>query len=114
MAAHEQLADRVREMLAEHTDDITEKKMFGGICFMVDDKMCVAVGKDHLMVRLDPAIYDMAIEENGCRPMILGEREMKGYVHVDLDVLRTKKQLEHWVNRGLDYNKFAKASKKRK
>lgn len=41
MTANEQLANRVREMLAEHTDNITEKKMFGGICFMVDDKMCV-------------------------------------------------------------------------
>ncbi|PZF74901.1 TfoX/Sxy family protein [Taibaiella soli] len=114
MAANEQLANRVREMLADHTDDITEKKMFGGICFMVNDKMCVAVGKDHLMVRLDPAIYDIAIEENGCRPMILGDREMKGYVWVDEEVLHTQKQLMHWVKRGLEYNQFAKPSKKRR
>lgn len=114
MAANEQLANRVREMLAEHTDNITEKKMFGGICFMVDDKMCVAVSKDHLMVRLDPAIYDAAVEENGCRPMVLGDRAMKGYVRVDEEVLHTQKQLAHWVNRGLAYNQFAKASKKRR
>lgn len=111
---NEDLANRVREMLAAVENDIEEKVMFSGVVFMVNDKMCVGVGKNGLMVRLDPAIYESALEENGVAPMVQGSRVMKGYVFVNEDELTTKKKLEHWVNRALAFNPFAKASKKKK
>jgi TfoX/Sxy family transcriptional regulator of competence genes len=112
MAYNEKLADRVREVISLTHKKVEEKKMFGGLCFMVNDKMCVGVEKERLMVRLDPAKYDEAMEKEGCRPMDFTGKVMKGFVFVDADVLNTKKKLEYWVKLALDYNKIAKASKK--
>src|SRR5258706_3170016 len=114
MAYNETLADRVREIIALTYKNTEEKKMFGGLCFMVNDKMCVGVEKERLMIRLDPAKYDEALEKEGCTPMTFTGKEMKGYVFVNIDALNTKKKLEYWVRLALEYNSIAKASKKRK
>ena len=114
MAYNENLADRVRELIAATRDDIEEKKMFGGLCFMVDDKMCIGVQAANLMVRTDPSKYDEVMEKEGCKPMEMGNKVMKGFVFVDMDVLNTKKQLEYWVNLALEYNSFAKRSPRKK
>jgi len=114
MAFNEKLADRVREIISVNYKKVDEKKMFGGLCFMVNDKMCVGVESRRLMVRLDPNKYDEVIEKDGCRPMDFTGKIMKGYVFVDIDALNTKKKLEYWVNLALDYNKIAKVSKKKK
>jgi len=114
MAYDEQLANRVRELIAETHRNIEEKKMFGGLCFMVNDKMCVGVEKERLMLRIDPEKYDEVIEKDGCRPMDFTGKPMKGFVFVDKDVLRTQKQLQYWINLALEYNKMAKPSKKKK
>ena len=87
--------------------------MFGGLCFMVNDKMCVGVEQNRLMVRLDPDIYEEMLENDGCVPMDFTGKVMKGYVFVDKSILSTKKQLEYWIKLALDYNKIAKASKKK-
>lgn len=100
-----------RELIARTHKNVEEKAMFGGLCFMVNGKMCVGVEKDRLMVRLDPAKYDEAMEKEGCKPMDFTGRVMKGFVFVDAEVLNTKKKLEYWVKLALDYNKIAKASK---
>jgi TfoX/Sxy family transcriptional regulator of competence genes len=92
---------------------VEEKKMFGGLCFMVNDKMCVGVEQQRLMVRLDPAKYDEVMEKEGCKPMDFIGKIMKGYVFVDIEALNTKKKLEYWVNLALEYNKVAKANKKK-
>jgi TfoX/Sxy family transcriptional regulator of competence genes len=113
MAYNEKLADRCREIIATAADDVEEKKMFGGLCFMVDGKMCVGVEKERLMVRLDPAVYEEALEQEGCYPMDFTGRVMKGYVFVEETTLRTKNKLSYWLNLALDYNKIAKASKKK-
>ena len=81
---------------------------------MVNDKMCVGVEKERLMVRLDPAKFDEAMKMEGCRPMDFTGKIMKGYVFVDIEALNTKKKLEYWIKLALDYNKLAKASKKKK
>ena len=81
---------------------------------MVNDKMCVGVESERLMVRLDPNKYDEVIEKEGCKPMDFTGKIMKGYVFVDIDVLNTKKKLEYWLKLALDYNKIAKPSKKKK
>lgn len=114
MAYDEKLADRVRELIFVTHKNIEEKKMFGGLCFMVNDKMCVGVEKDRLMVRFDPAKNDEVMEMEGCQPMNFTGKVMKGYVFVDIDVLNTKKRLSYWVDLALEYNKVAKASKKKK
>ena len=114
MAYSEKLADRVREIISLTHTNIEEKKMFGGLCFMVNDKMCVGVETTRLMVRLDPAKYDEVIEMEGCEPMNFTGKVMKGYVFVDIDALNTKKKLEYWLNLALQYNTIAKSSKKKK
>ena len=113
MAYNEKLADRVREIIAVTHTNVGEKAMFGGLCFMVNDKMCVGVEKERLMVRLDPARYDEVMEKDGCKPMDFTGRIMKGYVFVDIEALTTKKKLEYWMKLALDYNKSAKPSKKK-
>jgi TfoX/Sxy family transcriptional regulator of competence genes len=114
MPFNEKLADRVRELLSITQKNVEEKKMFGGLCFMVNDKMCVGVEAERLMVRLDPGKFDEVMEKEGCRPMDFTGKVMKGFVFVDIDALDTKKKLEYWINLALAYNKVAKASRKKK
>jgi TfoX/Sxy family transcriptional regulator of competence genes len=114
MAYNEKLADRVRELLMTHTKKIEEKTMFGGLCFMVNDKMCLGVEKERMMVRFNPDDYDVIMEKEGCSPMDFTGKVMKGFAFVDIDALNTKKKLEYWVNLAFEYNKIAKASKKKK
>lgn len=113
MAYNEKLADRTREIIAFTHKNVEEKKMFGGLCFMVNDKMCVGVEKERLMVRLDPAIFEEVIEKEGCKPMDFTGRIMKGYVFIDAAALNTKSKLAYWLKLALDYNKKAKAGKKK-
>lgn len=113
MSYNEKLADRTRELIALTHKKVEEKKMFGGLCFMVNDKMCVGVEKDRLMVRLDPARYEEAMEQEGCKPMDFTGKIMKGYVFVDIEALNTKKKLDYWIQLALEFNKKAKASKKK-
>jgi TfoX/Sxy family transcriptional regulator of competence genes len=114
MAFNEKLANQVRELIALTHKNVEEKKMFGGLCFMVNDKMCIGVEKNRLMVRLDPAVYDEVMEKEGCTPMDFTGKVMRGYVFVSADAVTTKKKLEYWVKLALEYNKIAKVSKKKK
>lgn len=114
MSYDEKLADSVREIISETHQNVQEKKMFGGLCFMVNDKMCVGVEQHRLMIRLDPAKYDEVLEKDGCKPMDFTGKVMKGYVFVDVGAVNTKRKLEYWINLALDHNKIAKKSKKKK
>lgn len=114
MAYNEKLADRVRELISLTQKNIEEKKMFGGLCFMVNDKMCVGVETSRLMVRFDPSKTDEVMEKEGYTPMDFTSKVMKGFAFVDIDVLNTKKKLEYWINLALEFNKTAKPSKKKK
>ncbi|SRR5258706_841223 len=114
MAFNENLADRTREIISITHKKVEEKKMFGGLCFMVNGKMCVGVEQKRLMVRLDPARYDEVMEKEGCKPMDFTGKVMKGFVFVDADVLNTKKKLEYWLNLAMEYNKIAKPSAKKR
>lgn len=113
MAYNEQLTNKIREAL-ETVSQVEEKKMFRGVAFMVNEKMCITVGDDEIMCRIDPALHEAVFEKNGTRPVIMKGREYKGYVYVHKDVIKTKKELSYWVNLSLAFNQFAKASKKRK
>ena len=80
---------------------------------MVNDKMCIGVEQERLMIRLDPARYDEVMEKEGCKPMDFTGKVMKGYVFVDADAVDTKKKLAYWIKLALEYNAIAKSSKKK-
>ena len=97
------LANRVRAALGR-ARPVEEKKMFGGLTFMVRGRMCVSVGKDRIMCRIDPAIHDAALRRRGCRTVVMKKREYRGFVHVSGEALQTSSDLDYWVGLALDYN----------
>lgn len=113
MAYSEKLANRVREALL-HRRKVEEKKMMGGLTFMVDSKMCVGILGDDLMARIDPKVYDSALKKIGCREMDFTGRPMKGFVFVSEEGYKSKKNFDYWINLALDYNKKVKLSHKSK
>ena len=113
MSYNEQLANRIRESLAD-LPVMEEKKMMGGLVFMVNDKMCVGIIKDEMMCRIDPGFHEKAVEMQGCRTMDFTKRPMTGYVLIDDSGMRSKKNFDYWINLALSYNEFAKSSKRKK
>ena len=112
MAFNERLADRIREALA-HLPDVQEKKMFHGICFMVNGKMCMSAGDTRIMCRIDPALHEAALERNGVATVKMAGQNRVGYVYVDEIGYQNPKDLKYWVDLCLDFNARAKASKKK-
>jgi len=112
MAYSEKLAARIRESLAT-IPKVEEKKMFRGITFMVNGKMCVNVSGEEMMCRFDPALQETIVEKKGFRTMLMKGRVYKGYGYVSQDVLKSKKQFDFWINLCLEFNGRAKASKKK-
>ena len=111
MAYNEILAERIRNAFS-HLPKVEEKKMFGGLAFMVADKMCVTAGADRITCRIDPAMHEEAIQRKGCSAVIMKGREFKGFVHVEEDSIKAAKDFNYWIALALAYNKIAKASKK--
>lgn len=112
MPANEHLTNIIREALAD-LPNVEEKKMFRGVCFMVNDKMCICVSNDELLCRVGPDIYEEALEKNGTRAMIKNGKALKDFVFVSHDVLKTKTDFDYWINHCLAFNPFAKSSKKK-
>jgi TfoX/Sxy family transcriptional regulator of competence genes len=103
MAYDETLADRVRELIAVDVA-FTEQRMFGGLAFLIGGNMAVAVsGQGGLMVRVDRGDTEALVAKPHARPFEMRGREMKGWVRVDPEGVRTKRQLEPWVRRGVAY-----------
>ena len=113
MAINEKLTNRVREALA-HMPKVAEKKMFSGIAFMVNGKMCVTVRDERIMCRIDPSIHDELLEKKDCRTMVMNGREYKGFMLVNEDAIKNKKEFDYWIGLALEFNKKAKAAKKKK
>jgi TfoX/Sxy family transcriptional regulator of competence genes len=111
MPFDEGLAGRVRTLLAGR-GKVVEKKMMGGLTFMVNGKMCVGVLGNELMARIDPLAYEEALNRTGCREMDFTGKSMVGFVFVGPEGIRRTKDLGRWVRLALDFNKKAKASKK--
>lgn len=114
MAFDEFLADRIRVALKEKKARFTEKKMMGGMAFMVDDKMCVGVIKNNMMARIDPGVYEVSITRHGCRPMDFTGKPMKGWVYLEPEAIDMDKDLNDWVQLALVYNPKVVSSKKKK
>ena len=103
MGYDEHLADRIRA-LVEDEPRLTEKKMFGGLAFLIGGNMAVAAsGQGGLLVRADPETSDDLLASKGVRPMEMRGRQMQGWLRIDDDAVRTKRQLERWVRVGVGY-----------
>ena len=103
MAYDEDLANRLRELLADE-DAVTEKKMFGGLAFLVGGNMSVsASGKGGLLARIDPADTDAALARPHVSRMKMSGRSMDGWIRVAPEGVKTKRQLASWVKRSLGY-----------
>ena len=113
MAYNEKLAERVRELLIGHAP-FDERKMFGGLAFMVNDKMCIGILQNKLMARINPYFYEMALQKKGCKEMDFTGRPMKGFVFISPEGTSTKRDLQYWIGLALEFNKQAKISKSRK
>ncbi|TKC57679.1 TfoX/Sxy family protein [Pedobacter hiemivivus] len=112
MAYDEHLADRVRELLFDR-EDVTEKEMFSGICFMVNDKMCICVSGTELLCRIGVEKVETELEKGNCRNMMNNGRIMKDYVYVEDTAFDNQKKLKYWVELCLEFNPMAKSSKKK-
>ena len=111
MAYDEQLADRIRELVASETD-LTEKKMFGGLAFLIGGNMSVAAsGQGGVLVRVDPAQSDALVASTNARLMEMRGRSMQGWLRVDPEDLLTKRQLAKWVELGTTYARSLPAKK---
>lgn len=113
MPYSEALAERVRFALTD-VHSVEEKKMFGGLAFLVNEKMCINAGENRLMFRIDPAIHQDVLKREGCRTVTMKGRDYQGYVYVSEEGLRTKEDFDYWIGLALDYNKKAKASPRRR
>jgi hypothetical protein len=119
MVYNENTVQRIREFFLEKNAPFIEKKMFRGICFMVDDKMCCTThidkktGEDMMLCRIGEAEYEKALEKNYVIPMEFTGKSMTGYIYVTEPGIKTDKDLRYWLQLCLDFNPHAKASKKK-
>lgn len=113
MAYDEYLQERIDSILNEKKISFTAKKMMGGLCYMVDDKMCLGIIKDNLMARVGVDSYSVLLNKEGAREMDFTKRPMKGYVYVAPEGIDLDKDLEFWIQKCLDFNPIAKSSKKK-
>ncbi len=102
MAYDEKLAERIRGKVARRRG-IEEKKMFGGVAFLANGNMFCGVSRDDLMVRVGPDAHEAALARKHARPMDITGRPMKGMVFVSAPGVRTSKQLDTWIERGLEF-----------
>jgi len=120
MAFNENSLNRIREILLEKGVEFSEKKMFSGVCIMVDDKMCCGThidkktNADLLLCRIGAEDYEKALEHPDCMPMEFTGKPMKGYVFVTENGFNTKQKLSGWLQLCLTFNPTAKSSKKKK
>jgi hypothetical protein len=111
MAYNERLAQRVREQLQLSSNEIEEINMFGGLCFMVNQKMCAGIMKDDLMCRLNPIVAQEELERGDCREMTFTGRPMKSIVLVSNEEVSSAGKLKYWLDLCLAFNPMAKSSK---
>ena len=107
------LADRVQELLRRKTGSFESKKMMGGLCYLVDNKMCVGIVNDKLMCRIGPDNYEHALSKEFCSEMNFTGRPMKGYVFIEAEGVLTDNELQYWIGLCLAFNPIAKSSRKK-
>ena len=111
MAYDEELAMRIRELIAAERG-LTEKKMFGGLAFLIGGNMAIAAsGQGGLLVRCDPTDSDNLVKNNGATVAVMRGQPMPGWLRVDDSKVKTKKDLGSWVTRGVAYARSLPAKK---
>jgi hypothetical protein len=113
MAYDEHLADRIRQTFRQKQVAFEEKKMMGGLVFMVDNKMCAGVVKNDLMARIDPDLNEFALTKKGCRRMDFTGTSMSGFMFINPEGVDLDTDLEYWIGLCLEFNPRAKASRKK-
>lgn len=113
MPYNEYLADRVKMVFREKHVNAEIKRMFGGLCFLVDDKLCCGVFKEELMVRIAPENEDEYLQNEDCRMMDEVKHSMKGFLMISPEAIDMDDDLDKWITRCLEFNPRAKASKKK-
>ena len=114
MAYSEYLADRVRNSFKENKIGFEEKRMFGALSFFVDEKLCVGVYREELLVRIPPEKQDEYLQNEDCRLLDSSGKSMKGFLLISPDGVDMDEDLDKWVRRCLEFNPRAKSSKKKK
>jgi hypothetical protein len=105
MAYDEDLANRIRALIGTERG-VDEKRMFGGLAFLINGHMAVAAsGRGGLMVRVPPNDTETLVQHEHAEPMVMAGRETRGWLRVADEGIRTKRQLQPWVARGVDYAK---------
>jgi TfoX/Sxy family transcriptional regulator of competence genes len=108
VAYDEDLADRIRELLSGEKG-LEEKRMFGGLAFLINGNMAVAAsGQGGLLVRMAPDDTDKFLDGTHVSPMVMAGREARGWLRVTTDGVKTKRQLQTWVSRGAGYARTLK------
>ncbi|WP_019930877.1 TfoX/Sxy family protein [Nocardia sp. BMG111209] len=104
MAYDEELAERIRDLLGPALPDVVQKKMFGGLAFLVGGHLAVAAsGRGGLLSRVDPKDSDRLIDGELVVPMVMGGRERSGWLHVATELVATDEVLEQWIQRSLRF-----------
>lgn len=114
MAYDEHLGDRIRQLIQSKQVPFFEKKMMGGLIFMVNEKMCCGIhidkkyGDSLLMAKIGAEAYETEIKKAACLPMDFTGRPMKGYIFITPEGFDMDADLEYWIDKALDFNKSAK------
>ena len=103
MAYSEKIAQRIREAL-KHLTNVEEKKMFGSLAFMVNEKMCLTAGPERMMCRIDPQIHQQQVQKEGCSTVIMRGHEYKGYIYIREENLKNESNFRQWIDLALDFN----------
>jgi TfoX/Sxy family transcriptional regulator of competence genes len=114
MAYDDELADRIRELVAGE-EGVAERRMFGGLAFLINGNMSVAAsGQGGLLVRVSPEETDALVDDEHVRPMVMRGREMRGWLRVDTTAVGASSQLTRWVARGVSYARSLPANASRR
>lgn len=120
MAYSEYQTERIKHVFEQKNISVTGKKFMGGYCFFLDDKMCVGIdidkktGRDRLMARIGEEAIEEASTKQGCLPMDITGRPMKGFVFIDPEGFDLDEDLEYWIHLAVNFNPKAKSSKRKK
>lgn len=110
MAYDEYLQDRINKILSKKGVSFEEKKMFGGLSFMINNKMAIGIVKNELMARVGPDYQEEALKRTGAKIMDFTGRPMKGYIFVEPNGFDDESDLEHWIDKSLTFNATLPAS----
>ena len=113
MAYDEFLSERIAKVFNDRNIPFEAKKMMGGICYLVNDKMCAGIVKNKLMARIDPELTEVALTKKGCTLMDFTGTTMKGFLFISPEGIDMDEDLEYWIGLCLEFNPRAQKSKKK-